>query len=585
MEFKLINERSYDSALVQVLVNRGIKVDDMTHFLNTTDDDINSYLQFGEEKLKKALAALLMAVREEKPCVVIVDSDADGYTSAAIIINYLYDLFPTWVESKLTWFIHEGKEHGLSDFKLKNDKPGLIICPDSSSNDYSQHKELADNGWEVIVLDHHQAEKVSEYAIVINNQLSDYKNKFLSGAGVTWQFCKYMDKMTENNYADEYLDLVALGLTADMMSMQSFETKHLINKGFKTHNLKNPFVYGMAKHNRYSLGEGDITYMGAAFYIAPFVNAMVRSGTKPEKQLLFKSMLKFEAFEEVPSTKRGHKAGDIEITYEQAIRVATNVKRRQTKSQDAGMDLIEYLIEKNNMLDNKVLLFLLDEGRLDKNIAGLIANKIMAKYNKPVCILMKGTVDNKPVYTGSARGCDKTDIRDFKGICEKCQGVVFAEGHPGAFGLCLEADKTDIFLKDVNTLLEGVNEAVQYNVDLCYYNDDISADDVLSIGSHPELWGKDVDEPLIAIRNLKLTGNMVTVYEKKTNTVKIHLPSSNLDVMIFKASDEECKKLQTDGFIELNIVGKCATNEWQGFVKPQVIVEDYEIIDSNKYFF
>ena len=55
--------------------------------------------------------------------------------------------------------------------------------------------------------------------------------------------------------------------------------------------------------------------------------------------------------------------------------------------------------------------------------------------------------------------------------------------------------------------------------------------------------------------------------------------------MIFKASDEECKKLQTDGFIELNIVGKCATNEWQGFVKPQVIVEDYEIIDSNKYFF
>ena len=110
MEFKIINERSYDSALVQVLHNRGIKVDDITHFLNTTDEDINSYLQFGEENLKKGLAALLTAVRDEKPCVVIVDSDADGYTSAAIIINYLYDLFPTWVESKLTWFIHEGEE-------------------------------------------------------------------------------------------------------------------------------------------------------------------------------------------------------------------------------------------------------------------------------------------------------------------------------------------------------------------------------------------------------------------------------------------------------------------------------------------
>lgn len=585
MEFKLINERTYDSALTQVLFNRGISVDEMSHFLNTTDEDINSYLQFGEEKLKKALAALLMAVKDEKPCVVIVDSDADGYTSAAIIINYLYDLYPTWVENKLSWFIHEGKEHGLSDFKISNAAQGVIICPDSSSNDYTQHKELSEHGWDVIVLDHHEAEKVSEDAIVINNQLSDYKNKFLSGAGVTWQFCKYMDKITGNNYADHYLDLVALGLTADMMSMQSIETKHLINKGFKTHNLKNPFVYGMAKFNKYSLGEGDITYMGAAFYIAPFVNAMVRSGTKSEKNLLFKSMLKFEAFKEVPSTKRGHKAGDIEIVYEQAIRVATNVKRRQTKSQDAGMELIEHLIEQNDMLENKILLFLLDEGRLDKNIAGLIANKIMAKYNKPCCILMKGFFDNKVVYTGSARGCDKTDIRDFKGICEKCQGVVFAEGHPGAFGLCLEADKTEEFLVDVNELLKDINEGVQYNIDLCYYNDDIKAQDILDIGSHPELWGKDIDEPLIAIRNLKLTGNMVQVYEKRTNTVRIHLPSSNLDVMLFKATEEECKKLQTDGFIELNIVGKCAINEWQGLVKPQIIIEDYEIIDSNKYFF
>lgn len=585
MEFKIINERSYDSALVQVLHNRGIKVDDITHFLNTTDEDINSYLQFGEENLKKGLAALLTAVRDEKPCVVIVDSDADGYTSAAIIINYLYDLFPTWVESKLTWFIHEGKEHGLSDFHIENIGPGLIICPDSSSNDYSQHKELADNGWDVIVLDHHEAEKVSENAIVINNQLSDYKNKFLSGAGVTWQFCKYVDEKTGNNYAEEYLDLVALGLTADMMSMQSLETKHLINKGFKSHNLKNPFVFGMAKDHKYNLGEGDITYMGAAFYIAPFVNAMVRSGTKSEKQLLFKSMLKFEAFKEVPSTKRGHKADDIEIVYEQAIRVATNVKRRQTKSQDAGMELIEHLIDKNNMLENKILLFLLDEGRLDKNIAGLIANKIMAKYNKPCCILMKGTFDNKAVYSGSARGCDKTDIRDFKAICERCQGVVFAEGHPGAFGLCIEADKTDIFLKDANLLLKGVNEAVQYNVDLCYYNDAVKAQDILDIGSHPELWGKDIDEPLVAISGLKLTSNMVNVYERRTNTIKIHLPDSNLDLVLFKASEEQCKELQPEGYIELNIIGKCATNEWQGLVKPQILIQDYEVVDSNKYFF
>ena len=204
MEFKVINKRIYDSALVQVLYNRGIKVDDMTHFLNTTDNDINSYNYFGEDILKKGLSAILHTINDNKPCIVIVDSDADGYTSAAIMINYLYDLFPTWVENKLTWFIHEGKQHGLADFQLEEGSGGLIICPDSSSNDYAQHKELKEHGWQVLVLDHHEAEKVSEDAIIINNQLCDYPNKFLSGAGVTWQFCKYIDNATQNNYADEY---------------------------------------------------------------------------------------------------------------------------------------------------------------------------------------------------------------------------------------------------------------------------------------------------------------------------------------------------------------------------------------------
>ena len=98
-------------------------------------------------------------------------------------------------------------------------------------------------------------------------------------------------------------------------------------------------------------------------------------------------MLKHEAFKELPSTKRGHKLGETEKVVEQAIRIATNVKARQTKAQDAGMEKIEQMIEDQDLLSHKVLLFLLEPGEIDKNIAGLIANKIMAKYQRPVCIL------------------------------------------------------------------------------------------------------------------------------------------------------------------------------------------------------
>ena len=96
----------------------------------------------------------------------------------------------------------------------------------------------------------------------------------------------------------------------------------------------------MFQKNSYSLG-AHITPMGAAFYIVPLINAIVRSGTLDEMELTFKSMLKYEAFKDVASTKRGHLLGETESIVEQAMRVVTNVKNRQTKVQDAGLELLE----------------------------------------------------------------------------------------------------------------------------------------------------------------------------------------------------------------------------------------------------
>ena len=165
-----------------------------------------------------------------------------------------------------------------------------------------------------------------------------------------------------------------------MMSLTSIETKQLIFTGFRTENVVNPFIAEMAEKNSFSLNKSDykpsrfnylqFTPMGAAFFIAPFVNAIVRSGTQEEKDLIFKSMLKTKAFEIVPSTKRGHKAGDTERVVDQALRTCTNVKNRQTRAQDAGVEFLEGLIERNHMLDHKVLLFLLEPGEVDRNIAG-----------------------------------------------------------------------------------------------------------------------------------------------------------------------------------------------------------------------
>ena len=84
-------------------------------------------------------------------------------TSAALLINYLSKIFPTWVNSCLIWKMHQGKQHGLTDCidEIETNKYKLVLCPDSASNDYNEHVRIKAYGGNTIVLDHHLADKIS----------------------------------------------------------------------------------------------------------------------------------------------------------------------------------------------------------------------------------------------------------------------------------------------------------------------------------------------------------------------------------------------------------------------------------------
>lgn len=174
MKYQLIKPINPNYSIIQqILTNRGIPLNDIQHYLHTTDDDINPPEALGQDKLKAAAKALIQTIKQSEPALVIIDSDADGFTSAAILINYLHDLFPAWVQNKLTYILHEGKQHGLQDhmeYILKN-KFSLIICPDSASSDFNEHQILKNKGITVIVLDHHSVLLPYNYsnAIIINN--------------------------------------------------------------------------------------------------------------------------------------------------------------------------------------------------------------------------------------------------------------------------------------------------------------------------------------------------------------------------------------------------------------------------------
>ena len=603
MKYQLIKPINQNySVIQQILTNRNIPIDKINNYLFTSDADVAPPEALGQNKLRQAAAALISTISKQGRTLVVVDSDCDGFTSSAILINYLHDFFPSWVQTKLNYIFHEGKQHGLNDHILNIQKQNyeLVIIPDAGSNDSNECTCLFKQGTKTIVLDHHLCDIQNPNAIVINNQLSDYPNKDFSGAGVVWQFCRYLDKLLKVSNADNYLDLVALGNCADMMSMTSIETKHIINKGFQ--NLKNPFFASLAKKNEYSM-KNKVNHMSVAFYVAPYVNAICRSGTIEQKTLVFKSMLKHQAFKEVLSTKRGHLLGQKEQLVEQAMRVVTNVKNRQTKAQDNGLAIIEKMIEEQGLLKHKVLLFLLEPGQVDKNIAGLIANKIMAKYQRPTCILTKEEIpkyiidldlppwEKQPlpqivtIYQGSARGCEKVGVLDFKSICADTGVTMYQTGHPNAFGLGILEQNIPAFIQKTDAALVDMQDEAVYYVDYIYDGDNIQPIDILTIADMQDLWGKDIDEPYLCIKGICINSDMVTVYKKKDNTLKITL-SNGISLMKFKATDEQCEMLQnSDGYYTLDVIGRANKNEWMGHVSAQIFIEDYEIIDYEEGWF
>jgi single-stranded-DNA-specific exonuclease len=374
----------------------------------------------------------------------------------------------TKCKEKLQYILHTGKQHGLQDvYEQIEDNVQLVIAPDSSSNDINELKKLSEKNIKVLVMDHHHTNEIyeDENVIVINNQICNYPNKDLSGAGVTWQICRAYDEYCDLNFAKDLIDLAALGILSDMESYTSIENRAIIKIGLE--NIKNPFMYYMCEKNKFSIDKmGGINYMSMAFYVTPYINACVRSGTMEEKNLIFKSMLQMYAFDKIQSNKRGHKGEKVNLI-EEAIRVIGNVKARQTRLQDYTMELLEKKIKKEDMLKNSILIFKCQPGEVEKNLAGLVANKLMAKYQRPVMVLIysKTKDDEEPVYRGSARNYGLSEIEDLRQVCENSGLTELAQGHNSAFGCNISSSKIDEFQNWFNKNFDKASSEPTYIVD------------------------------------------------------------------------------------------------------------------------
>ena len=119
MKYKLRKTYSKDPdlALEQILQDRGVT--DIKNFMHPTAEcEIDPHKLVN---IERAAECLLRHLRNNSDILFVVDCDADGYTSSALLINYLYILFPKFVEKNVIWGLHKKKEHGIDlDFMPEN---------------------------------------------------------------------------------------------------------------------------------------------------------------------------------------------------------------------------------------------------------------------------------------------------------------------------------------------------------------------------------------------------------------------------------------------------------------------------------
>lgn len=210
----------------------------------------------------------------------------------------------------------------------------------------------------------------------------------------------------------------------------------------------------------------------------------------------------------------------------------------------------------------------------------------MNKYQRPTALLSPIQTEFGICYEGSARGYEKSKLSDFKAFAKDSGYVYLAEGHPNAFGFGIKAEDCEAFIQWSDEVLANIDFTPCYKVDFIYSAQTLRPNDILDIGGMKHLWGQNVGEAMIAVEGIAVTkDNMSLMSRDKNPTLKITLPNG-VACIKFKSSEEEFKNLFSEsGCVVINIVGKCSVNKYYNMITPQILVENYDIIKRQNYYF
>lgn len=565
MKYKLIGKNDKENLIEQVLLNRGIE--NPEEYLSLDSSCINDYDNL--DNIEEAIDCFNKHFENGDIISILVDSDPDGFSSAAMLYNYIKMLDEDY---PVRYILHNNnKAHGLAkmaegDFCIPYNTK-LFIVPDAGTNDSEQFNKLINNGIDCIILDHHEAEDIakSNNAIIVNNQVSkNYTDKDFSGAGIVMEFLRALDDYYICDYADKFLDLCAFANISDVMDIRNSQTRYYIEEGIQ--HIRNKFLVALGKAQEFST-KGITNIHTISWYWTPILNSMIRIGEIEDRDLVFRAFI--ETDEVFPYKKRG---SDIEVDediYTRAARLCKNIKAKQDKMRD---DLYDSLKDEINPEDKVIILV---ANGADSGIVGLSCMKLCGYAQKPTIVLQEY---KDGVLGGSARNYDGSPVKDFKELVNSVGLFNFAQGHSSAFGCDINADKLEDARGALNEALEHIEYDDTIYVDFILEPYELDADLFQTLDKNQWVWGHGISEPLIAVEGVEVATDEIAIMGKDKNSISFF--ADGVKYCKFKLSqDDKLLQLANDAtgeIIKLNVVGECSINDYGGKRVAQMIINEYE---------
>lgn len=497
------------------LAMRGIPVEHWDSFFNPTLFDLHSSSLLSD--IQESAKLLKYHLDIGSKIGIYADVDCDGVTSVST--EYLY--LSNFTDNLVILYHQRGEGHGVIPKNIPDDI-GLLIIVDSSTNSVEGCKLIKERGIDIICIDHHPKFIDNPYALIVNPTLNNYPNPHLSGSATVYKFCSYFDSFIGTNYADNYLDIVAVGLVADMMKLNNLENRYIVYEGLKLIDNRSGNK-GLLELYKRVVGENKATSESISYYISPCINGTIRLGDIYDTIKLFIS----------------NDENEVSTLVDKLIKANEDRK-------DLTDSIANYIKNQNLITNDKLIILDMTKANYNKNVFGLVANKICEEFGRP-CLFGK-VIDGN--FVGSGRGYDiRQELVDSKLFN-------WALGHESAFGCSFPIDN----LKDIRKYF---NEKHKNDfVEKVYYYDSklpthkMTLDLLEDIDELSVVCGEGFEKPKFLISNLQ--PNYFNVMGKKKNHIKLTISGEYYtNILKFNTNDdikiyEKAKSIDVIGSVGVN---------------------------------